>query len=60
MCPDVVKKTSSWYQFRQYLWLYVNIENGFACRENFENHHSEEVAKISEICKENICDRVLL
>ena len=32
--------------------LYVNFENGFACCENFENHHSEKVTKISEICKE--------
>ena len=45
-------KTSKWYQFRQYLWLYVNSENGFSCWEKFENHNPEKVIKISEIYKE--------
>ena len=37
---------------RQYWWLYVNLENGFAWWENFENHHQEKLIQISEICKE--------
>ena len=45
-------KTSKWYQFRQYLWLYVNFENGFLCWEKFENHNPEKVIKISEIYME--------
>ena len=48
----IVIKTSNWYHFRQYFWLHVNFENGFACWENFENQHSEKVTKVSEICKE--------
>ena len=49
--PDIVIKTSKGYHFRQYLLHYVSLEDGFACGKNFENHHPENVTKMSEICK---------
>ena len=44
--------------FQQYLGVYVNFENGFACYKNFENDHPEKATKISEICNKNICGGV--
>ena len=35
----------------QYLRLYVNFENGFACWENFENHHPEKVTNLGKVAK---------
>ena len=48
---DIVMKTWKWYQFPQYLWPYVNFENGFACWENFENHHPEKLRKSQKFAK---------
>ena len=51
---DIIIKTSKWHQLRQYFWLYCQL---WKC---FGSHHPEQVLKMLNIFKGDICGVVAL